>query len=55
MKQIKRALLSVYDKKGIDKFAQFLTDHNVEIISSGGTRNFLQEKGNHVTSALGEK
>jgi phosphoribosylaminoimidazolecarboxamide formyltransferase / IMP cyclohydrolase len=32
---IKRALLSVYDKSGILKLAQFLVNRDVEIVSTG--------------------
>lgn len=45
MGQIKRALLSVYDKTGIDDLAQLLIENGVEIISSGGTQRYLEEKG----------
>ncbi len=39
------ALLSVYDKTGIEDFAQKLTDLGHEIISTGGTLKALQEAG----------
>ncbi len=42
---IKRALISVYDKTGIEEFAKVLTAKGIEIISSGGTYKFLKEKG----------
>ena len=42
---IKRALISVYDKTGIAKFAEMLTGKGIEIVSSGGTYKFLKEKG----------
>lgn len=42
---IKRALLSVYDKTGILDFAKELTDLGIEIISSGGTSRALKDKG----------
>jgi phosphoribosylaminoimidazolecarboxamide formyltransferase / IMP cyclohydrolase len=42
---IKRALISVYDKKGIAEFAELLIAKGIEIISSGGTFRFLKEKG----------
>ena len=47
--RIKRALLSVSDKTGIVKLAQFLHDIGVEIISTGGTMKALQEAGIPVT------
>jgi phosphoribosylaminoimidazolecarboxamide formyltransferase/IMP cyclohydrolase len=41
----KRALISVSDKTGIAEFATFLSQNNYEIISTGGTKKFLAEKG----------
>jgi phosphoribosylaminoimidazolecarboxamide formyltransferase/IMP cyclohydrolase len=49
MSQIKRALLSVTDKSNLEKVAKVLVANNVEIISSGGTRKYLEEKGFKVT------
>ncbi len=40
---IKRALISVYDKTGIEKLAGYLNSKGVEIVSSGGTYNTLKE------------
>jgi phosphoribosylaminoimidazolecarboxamide formyltransferase/IMP cyclohydrolase len=40
-----RAILSVFDKTGVDTLARFLIDQNFEIISSGGTYKLLSEKG----------
>ena len=45
MSNIKRALISVWDKTDIDILAKKLTDIGIEIISSGGTAKFLREKG----------
>ena len=45
MKPITRALISVTDKSGIVEFGQFLADHNVEILSTGGTAKALREGG----------
>lgn len=42
---IKRAIISVSDKSGIDVFATFLQSMGVEILSTGGTSKFLKEKG----------
>lgn len=42
---IKRALISVSDKSGIEAFAQKLADQGVEIISTGGTAKLLANKG----------
>jgi phosphoribosylaminoimidazolecarboxamide formyltransferase / IMP cyclohydrolase len=41
----KTALISVYDKKNIEKFAKDLVDLGWEIISSGGTAKYLTENG----------
>ena len=45
MIEIKRAILSVYDKKGIVGLAKFLKKFDVEILSSGGTAKLLEENG----------
>jgi phosphoribosylaminoimidazolecarboxamide formyltransferase/IMP cyclohydrolase len=42
---VKRALISVFDKTGIDTFAAALAGMGVEIISSGGTAAALEEAG----------
>jgi phosphoribosylaminoimidazolecarboxamide formyltransferase/IMP cyclohydrolase len=42
MTMIKRALISVYDKKGIVPFAKKLSALGVEIISTGGTAKLLR-------------
>jgi phosphoribosylaminoimidazolecarboxamide formyltransferase/IMP cyclohydrolase len=39
---IKRALISVYDKSGLDEFAKGLVDLGVELIASGGTAEHLR-------------
>jgi phosphoribosylaminoimidazolecarboxamide formyltransferase/IMP cyclohydrolase len=41
----KTALISVYRKEGIEKFARSLVDLGWEIISSGGTAKYLAEQG----------
>jgi phosphoribosylaminoimidazolecarboxamide formyltransferase / IMP cyclohydrolase len=41
----RRALISVYDKRGVDAFARGLTDLGWELVSSGGTASFLEEQG----------
>ena len=43
MVKIKRALISVSDKKGIIDFAKTLIKFNVEILSTGGTAKLLAE------------
>ncbi len=40
---IGRALLSVYDKTGLDAFARGLSDLGVELVASGGTAAFIEE------------
>jgi phosphoribosylaminoimidazolecarboxamide formyltransferase/IMP cyclohydrolase len=44
-KPIRRALLSVTDKTGLVEFAQALTAHGIELISTGGTAKTLREAG----------
>lgn len=46
---IKRALVSVSDKTGIVEFASALAKAGVEIISTGGTKSLLEQKGVPVT------
>lgn len=43
--QVRRALISVSDKRGIVEFARALADMGVEIVSTGGTARTLQEAG----------
>ena len=42
---IRRALLSVFDKRGIVPFAQRLHDHGVALLSTGGTARTLRDAG----------
>jgi phosphoribosylaminoimidazolecarboxamide formyltransferase/IMP cyclohydrolase len=49
MEQIRRALLSVSDKKGLVPLAQVLVAAGVELISTGGTAKALREAGLIVT------
>jgi phosphoribosylaminoimidazolecarboxamide formyltransferase / IMP cyclohydrolase len=44
-KPIRRALLSVTDKRGLVEFAQALSSFGVELISTGGTAKALREAG----------
>lgn len=46
---MKRALISVYDKKGILEFANFLLENDFEIISTGGTYLYLKYNNIKVT------
>lgn len=41
----RRALVSVFDKTGLDELARGLTRLGIEIVSTGGTLKALQEKG----------
>ena len=43
--KIERAVLSVYDKQGIETLGRALADKGIEIISTGGTSKRLQEAG----------
>ena len=43
--QVSRALISVYDKTGLDAFAQGLADLGVEIVASGGTAAYIADLG----------
>src|SRR3989338_6971706 len=45
MNQIKRALISVYDKTGEGGFGKALRDLGVEIIYTGGTADILKKAG----------
>jgi phosphoribosylaminoimidazolecarboxamide formyltransferase/IMP cyclohydrolase len=42
---IRRALISVYDKTGLDVFARGLAELGVELVASGGTAAYLAELG----------
>ncbi len=42
---IKRALISVYDKSGLEGLVEALGEYGVEIISSGGTARKIREIG----------
>jgi phosphoribosylaminoimidazolecarboxamide formyltransferase/IMP cyclohydrolase len=46
---LKRAILSVTDKSGLDTLAAFLHAHGVELVSTGGTQKFLENLGLPVT------
>jgi phosphoribosylaminoimidazolecarboxamide formyltransferase / IMP cyclohydrolase len=46
----RRALISVYDKEGVDTFAHALSELGWELVSSGGTASFLEEQGLQVTT-----
>ncbi|MEM8799301.1 MAG: bifunctional phosphoribosylaminoimidazolecarboxamide formyltransferase/IMP cyclohydrolase [Pseudomonadota bacterium] len=46
---MKRALISVSDKTGIEAFARMLANQGVEILSTGGTAKLLRDHGIDVT------
>jgi len=45
MTEVKLALISVSDKKGIVEFAKELAEMGIEILSTGGTASKLREAG----------
>ncbi|MBI4213322.1 MAG: bifunctional phosphoribosylaminoimidazolecarboxamide formyltransferase/IMP cyclohydrolase [Chloroflexi bacterium] len=45
-----RALMSVYDKSGLEELARYLLEMGVELISTGGTEEFLRNAGLAVRS-----
>ncbi len=47
--KIKRALLSVWNKSNIVVLGTFLSDQNIEIVSTGGTKKALEDAGIRVT------
>jgi len=49
----RRALISVYDKRGLEELARGLSLLGIEIVSTGGTLKVLEEKGIPVTGVSG--
>jgi phosphoribosylaminoimidazolecarboxamide formyltransferase / IMP cyclohydrolase len=49
MIRIQRALISVSDKSNLAELSQFLHEMGVQLLSTGGTANFLRERGIPVT------
>jgi len=47
---IRRALLSLWDKRGLTEFARVLADAGAELVSTGGTARALAEAGLPVTT-----
>ena len=47
--KVKRALISVSDKEGLENLAKELTSLGIDILSTGGTRRFIEEIGLNVT------
>jgi phosphoribosylaminoimidazolecarboxamide formyltransferase/IMP cyclohydrolase len=46
---VRRALISVFDKTGLDEFAAGLSELGVELVASGGTAAYISELGLSVT------
>jgi phosphoribosylaminoimidazolecarboxamide formyltransferase/IMP cyclohydrolase len=46
---VRRALISVFDKTGLDEFAAALAELGVELVASGGTAAYISELGLDVT------
>ena len=51
--RIRRALLSVSDKRGLVELGQALAGHGVELLSTGGSARALREAGLEVTDVSG--
>lgn len=49
-KKIKRALISVFDKTGLEPIVKKLHEQGVEILSTGGTREFIEKMNIPVTA-----
>ncbi len=49
VRQVRRALLAVYDKSGVVELARGLVERGVELVSSGGTAAALRDAGVPVT------
>lgn len=49
MTRIKRALVSVSDKRGVEELARGLARHGIEVLSTGGTARALRDAGAKVT------
>ena len=43
--KIKNALISVFDKEGLEKIVKLLASFNIEIYSTGGTEKFIKNHG----------
>lgn len=49
-KKIKSALISVYNKDGLDKIVKELVESRVTLYSTGGTKDFMESHGAKVTA-----
>ena len=47
--KVKRALISVSDKDGLEDLANELSSLNIDILSTGGTKRFIEKLGVNVT------
>ena len=47
--KVKRALISVSDKDGLEDLAKELSSLDIDILSTGGTRKFIEDIGVNVT------
>ena len=47
--EVKRALISVSDKEGLEDLAKELSSLGIDILSTGGTKNFIEGIGVNVT------
>jgi phosphoribosylaminoimidazolecarboxamide formyltransferase/IMP cyclohydrolase len=50
LKKIKTALISVYHKDGLAPVLDVLQKHHIDIVSTGGTYNFIKENGYEVAA-----
>ena len=48
--KISRALISVFHKEGLDKIVPLLAENEIEIISTGGTLQYIKKMGYQVSS-----
>ena len=49
-KKINSALISVFNKEGLEPIISLLTKHDITIYSTGGTQKFIEEKGGKCVS-----
>jgi phosphoribosylaminoimidazolecarboxamide formyltransferase/IMP cyclohydrolase len=52
LRRVSRALISVSDKTGLVEFARALAEHNIELISTGGTRKAIADAGLRVLDVV---
>ena len=45
IKEIKTALISVFNKDGLDEILRLLNEGGVKFLSTGGTRKFIESLG----------